>query len=343
MRQALLYPTLLSKLLTVVGLLLFPLLTAAVPVCEKQQIRSSKDRSQIDLRIGDRKISILGWTHLDPSPSEEKETAALIQGAVNSATKSDCSSARQNLQKLWLNQYKYFQSSAQLLEDLKTMDSRIQPKVLAVEYSPELWPFRMQQVQRQVVAINTIATQCPQQTQDLIHNIALLYPGPEYQYMVSRNFSIAVEPIENEKVRATTVALIQEIRRNPLDSSALNAKANKLTEAISDRLRIGAPVTEEKIQEAVQAQGNNEIGRQLDKELHLLQKILANNPLRNQKMADKILAGYGNYVLPIGNTHVRDLAQQIYDRCLKGKGLNPIPTYGPMSPTRSPTYPGIMQ
>lgn len=96
--------TIASILSTAVTFNLSPAVANSSPLCEIKQISRSIESPRIDLKVGDRKIVILGWQHLSPSSVEENQIAQYLNSAGAAAKRKDCSSAARNLQELLMFQ-----------------------------------------------------------------------------------------------------------------------------------------------------------------------------------------------------------------------------------------------
>ncbi|MGZ3771273.1 MAG: hypothetical protein ACXVCP_09585 [Bdellovibrio sp.] len=302
----------------------------ASPTCDIKKVSSSDGASRVDLRIGERKVSILGWTHLSPQKVEENKIAQLLSAAVEAARQKECSSAAEKLNELWLFQETHFGPSNQLLVNLKKVDAQIDPNVIAVEYSNEVWKMRNAVIESQAKALALIKKNCFAETKNVAANISILFPGPEYLYINSHKGNIQVQPAEDEGSRKLAVNLVKKLGALPdLAIHELNKQAANLTKIAMQKMKIGKALTTDEIKNVVAAQGQNNLGNRLSEQLNILNQITMINPIRNSKMADLILQGQGNYVFPIGNAHVLDLANQLYQRCLSGEGINNLhSTYG---------------
>lgn len=307
-------------LLASTSVLIFSAGAEAAAACQMKKSKRFGGHPRIDLQVGDRKITILGWAHISPSEKHNKKVVSYLQSAFDAAKKKDCATAAENLTSLWLSEQTAFSEAKELLRDLRSVDREIGPTAMAVEYSPEMWAPRSKAVNSNANVIEYVVQQCPEETQNMAENVAVIYPGPEFIYELSRAGTLNVVPVEDESVRAGTLKFIDELFRLPeLSLLMLNPKSRELTGALLSTIKDGMPFDDKDADAAIQAQGDNATGKLLAQTLKLYQSIIANNPRRNSKMADKILAGDGNYVYPVGASHVDDLGKQIYDRCLAGE------------------------
>lgn len=337
MAQVSLNKLLLSKLLTgvlpiaslLVSVLVSPNSLAEAPLCQSTKVNDSQGASRVDLKIGSRRIAILGWTHLSASQAEEDMIAKLLLAAGNAAKRNECDSAAANLKELWTKQSDHVSPSLNLLGELKKVSTEFNPDVLGVEYSPEIWGTRHKNVQTQAEIVEFIADRCPSEAKGIAANIAIMFPGPEFLFEKSRGSTLRIEAIEDEGVRSQVLGISRQIAQlASLRTDDVKSEVRPLLESFMKRFSVGGPVNQTQIDEILKKQGSNETGVLVEKYLTLFKQMIDQNPPRNKRMADKILAGSGNYVIPIGNSHVSDLAKQLYERCQQGEGINAL-YYGP--------------
>lgn len=286
--------------------------------CRIDRVADSLGESRVDLVLGDRRVSILGWAHLSPYNKDKVENAKLLVLAVEAADHNDCNKARRRLTRLYLDQFSHFKASLNLTKRLKNVDQQINPDVIGVEYSPKNWRERIRTSHLENKMVRFIAEKCPSETKGLITNISNIFPGPEYKYFMSTRSDISVQPIEDEAVSSKLVPIIEEMNSLPdIEIDSLDARFVPLIRNALINIKTGKPIPESQIEKIAMVMGNQEEGEIVVKELKLLNQVIKLNGPRNEKMAEKILRGTGNYVVTIGDSHVDDLANRLLLGCKK--------------------------
>jgi hypothetical protein len=293
---------------------------AEKPSCKLTEVNWSNTSSRYDLEVGGRKIAVLGWSHLSPSPIDMKDNAQLLEAAHSAASSGDCNESESRLKDLLRRNTTHLSNSVELAERLKEVQAKFQPQVLGVEYSPEGWIQRGRNHEVEAYIGEFIREKCPQISEPLMRKIALVFPGPEHQFLRSNQSTLVAHPLEDEKLSAEASSQAQEVTLlPPLAPEQLKPRAQTLYNKLMHRFALGELLPQSEIDAVIMAQGENEISAILAKYLLRFKRLMELNSLRNDAMADQVLKSQGNYAIPIGNTHARDLAHQILGKCEKGE------------------------
>lgn len=316
------------------GLALFIILTAVCQFgslalaadstrCERTQISQTPEAQRVDIKIGDRTISLLGWQHQDVSLEEDDANFKLWNAARSAAEGGSCAIAVRNLKTLIDGKPAKIRSGFELLTELIKIRTQRQVNVLAVEHSPQSWNQRLQHLVSEAEALESIKAKCSTEAETLTvtSQAATLYPGPEYLFMRAFARDVSVAPVEDESYRSEASPLARTLAITPEFFKDLTLAAKQAINEINKRVHDGATAIEDaEIGDVVAKQGQDEVAAKLREHLKSYQQLISISPKRNTKMADSILAGRGNYVFPVGYSHVPDLAAKLYSRCLKGEG-----------------------
>jgi hypothetical protein len=310
--------------LAIAGALLTTALTAAAfgepPQCAFTPISESR----YDLRIGSRKIAIVGWGHLSANPNTSKALNGILYASEALALKKDCEGAAGRLREILVRSYSHLIDAVQSREALAAVEASFHPDWMATEFGPEEWNNRLKVMDSQNSFFDSMAKACPAETANVTQTLRLIYPGPDYNYLVASEPRIKSFGLEDPKLKAAALKVAEEIkfRHEPnLDTEPKKILAQALADLSAGKIKEALTG----LNAALSAQKPGTERDELAKWVDYYQRLISFSGPRNQAMAKNIMNTVGNGVVPVGSSHARDLAEQTYALCQRAsaQGLSP--------------------
>lgn len=284
---------------------------AAAATCSVQ-----KDGSTAIIDFGNRTVTIIGWEHQSALGSGRQNLLDGIEKAYGAALSNNCSSATDALNTHLLSHRDDEANSQKLIQSLLMVQSRAQIQTIGCELTPEEFADDQKNNIAIESALDVLAAKCPTQMPALVARFKAVTPGPVYMLAKSLPVSPNVIGVESRVAKQKALAVLEQMKVAPdLDPSALKPRAVQLLQQISQSLQSGTAVNDDKIAEAVSAQGPNPLGSVLKVNLDLANALIKTNSDRNQAVASNIAGTTGNFAMVIGKAHVDDLSGLIASSC----------------------------
>ena len=293
--------------------------SATTTACALKKVSGTDLNSNWRVRFGNRAIAVLGRQHLGPLGDVEKQMSEQVLTAAKSAKSKDCAGSANALKALLQNRSALLDSAIKLSADIQSTTAEFQPQSMGFEFTPAMWADRIRVSTTQLSMLKYLVAQCPDNG-TLIANVAKVFPGPEYEYEITHREMTKAEPLEDPALRAKVDQTLAKFKS--MSSSTileLNPTAGRLAADLMSRIKKGELISNSELSEIVKAQGAGTKADAAKSYIETYREILAFNPERNSKMADRVLADTGNYLIVIGNAHAADLANRLYERCLKSE------------------------
>ena len=269
---------------------------------------------RVDLRLGTRRIAIVGWEHLAPDTEEWKAVNRSLRTSAAWALKGDCEAAAGVLRGLLMRSYPKLVAGLKSKAALAEVESTFHPLWMGTEFGPGEWLERMRVMRSQNDFFDHMEKTCEAETHNAVAALRLIYPGPDFNYLSAAAAPIESFGIEDPELKARAMEIAESIPRLPeprLGTSAANYIKQFLIAAREGR-------TDEAIAKLDLALEAQEFGVERDKLKDMREayyKLFALSPLRNLAMAKRLMNTTGDGVVPIGSSHVRDLADKTMELC----------------------------
>ncbi|MGZ3722250.1 MAG: hypothetical protein ACXVA9_04930 [Bdellovibrionales bacterium] len=283
--------------------------------CRVQKIDETSESSLTYLKIGERKIAIIGWSHPSPLPRFDQYTSSHFSSAVEAAKKNKCAVAKEELQELLLARSENLTNSRGLTSRFETVQKEFAIDVIALEHSPASWSQTKEALDSYSENLLFTGKKCPAEISPIVSNLSAIYPGPEYKFMQA-NPNIKLQPVEDERIRDQASSLVHELSDLPeLSFADMTEKARILYRPLLEKFDKAVIVTDEERAQVLAAQGKGEVAVILGNYIDIFNRISGLTIWRDSRIADNILEGSGNYVMAIGNSHADDLVRQLKGKC----------------------------
>lgn len=296
------------------------------PVCLLKIIKKKDSSSRVDLTVGTRKISLLGWKHPNPRHNAIEETMDLVHRSSAGENEKNCFKSATALKELLVHPGWHPDSANELLEEMRTVNKEFRVDIVGLERTKAGLSDVKRFHEYMGIILSEAGKACPE---NLIftQKATMLYPGPEFLFAREFESTVKIEPLEDAKARAEAFAAEKVLSSlKPFTFDELKPNSAELLSRLFKKIALMQPVSKEEINAVLESERPGKLADRMRRTIDANINWYAQIPLRNEKIADRILAGKGNYVVVLGNLHIAQLAERIQSRCLTGEGQTmPVP------------------
>lgn len=305
------------------------------PVCSGYKVNSQR----MDLNLNGHRITLVGWTHKVPNVGILGIDLYLapLKGAVISASKDDCASARTTLLAA-LKEEKIAESvteNRKVMSQLRSISQDFKIDYIGIEQSKEDIDYMISPLyDRSVLNLEKdfaiIQKKCQKETADAIERFKEAIFEPAELFNRTLRSPIPQLPMEDDELKMKGAEIYgeyleaaDEVAQAGL-SDENETTAGKKINALVDQLRTYREIPDKDIQDTAAEIKNPDLASKFKKMFKIWNEFMVNMRERNEATVKKGMEAPGNLVIIIGRGHLQDLSAKFMTTC-KGKDAGNAP------------------
>lgn len=279
-------------------------LASAETVCN----RVDRSRDRIDVTIGSNTIVLQGWEHgfVDQEPID-KYTAAIAAGNCQQAYVLGNKAYRANRDRIT--------NVRNAITSLRQVNQDVPISFVGSERPQEFMAARIQKFPEQRELPNTLKKTCNDNRTMLLiaRSVMVGTVGPELYFVNSLPNSVPAIGMEDGVINAAAQIHGQEFKE--MERSRFAEASQPFIKKMTEDSAAGRVVSLEDIEAAAKADPSPLNGEKV-RQLYLKYRTIQLDALvRNEKIADNLLAQKKSGVMLVGSFHLTDLADKLIKKC----------------------------
>jgi hypothetical protein len=273
------------------------------------------DSGRIDVKINERKIALLGWSHPDPFPQALQYINQQLTASYDAVSAGDCEGAAIPFRNILVRSYPDLKSSLSARDRLEAAAKEIHAVALGTEFSPVGLRARLEQSKKLRSDLAFIKQACPE-TSSAIDTFLLIYPGPDLDFPAAQAPEFSIVAADDAELKAQAQALVDGMASVPaLEIKNLAPEAARLFEKARSENENDDSQWQIDLDASYSAQPDGSVKALFKKWLDFDRNLWGLDGPRNAAAAHALFAVKGNAMALFGRSHLVGIANKLMDLC----------------------------
>ncbi len=290
------------------GLVLITSVYAVGATCNTKKI----SEREILIEMGEKKILVLGWRHVDPSGSTQDDILSLFNQANAVKTCGEFSKIMENALKIYSSNYA---EGARVLKTLDQFNSLYGIDFIGDEQDPEDSRLQAQALKTYDSIFDIRLKFCP--LSELVSRVRLILPGPRMVFL-QQNPKVQLIGLEDAALKQKASDIMSQ-EMPSIDFAKLSPEILDLLSNIQNDIVSNTIIQDSKIETVYKLALKDapDAAEDILFSLKQYQEFIQTSFDRSIAMANNAAALQGNVAIVVGEAHSGQIAEQILKSCLK--------------------------